>query len=97
MLNSTERAALRSLATELKPVLQVGKGGITDNFLSDLNAALDAHELVKISVLRTSEEDAKTLLARLSDATDAEQITAIGSKVVLYRRSEKKGVKHIEF
>ncbi len=82
---------------ELTPIFNIGKGGINDNMIADVISALEAHELIKISVLRSSEFSAKELVDELASATGAEPIQVIGSKIVLYRRSTKDGVKHIEF
>lgn len=97
MLNSKERSALRALATDIEPMTQIGKGGVSENLLKLLSDYLDAHELAKISVLRNSDQTAKELVNALAAALSAEPVCAIGSKVVLYRKSEKDGVKHLEF
>lgn len=96
MLDSKQRAKLRAMASGLEPWFQIGKGGINDNMIADISAALEAHELVKISVLRTADGSAKELMAELSAALGAEQVAAIGSKIVLYRRSTREGATHIE-
>lgn len=82
---------------ELNPIFNIGKGGISDNLIADVVTALEAHELIKLSVLRSSEFSAKELVDELAAATGAEPIQVIGSKIVLYKRSTKDGVKHIEF
>ncbi len=97
MLNSKQRAALRAAANGLPAWFQVGKGGVGDNLVADISAALDAHELVKVTVLKTAGVSASEVLAELAERLGAEQVCATGNKVVLYRRSEKDGVRHIEF
>ncbi len=86
MLTSKQRAYLKSLAQKEPVVLQVGKFGINDNVISQLNSALKARELVKISVLEsammTAAEAAKELAAR----TSAQVVQVIGNRSVLYRR-----------
>lgn len=82
---------------ELNPIFNIGKGGISDNLIADVVTALEAHELIKLSVLRSSEFSAKELVDELATETGAEPIQVIGSKIVLYKRSTKDGVKHIEF
>ncbi len=96
-MTSKQRATLRSYAMELNPIFNIGKGGISDNLIADVVTALEAHELIKLSVLRSSEFSAKELVDELAAATGAEPIQVIGSKIVLYKRSTKDGVKHIEF
>ena len=96
-MTTKQRSKLRSLAQTLEPIGQIGKGGISDNMLTGLSSALDARELIKITVLKNAEDDARFLADDLADALDAEVVCTIGHKIVLYRRSQKDGVKHIEF
>lgn len=96
-MTSKQRANLRSMAAGIEPIYQVGKDGLGDNLVSGLNEALEKRELVKITVLRSSDFSAKEVLDELCAALLAEPVCAIGNKVVLYRRSSVEGVKHIEF
>ena len=90
MITSKQRAYLRSLATSQAAIMQIGKGGITENLLKTLSDALEARELIKLHVLENSGEDPKAVLSDLAQALDAEPIAATGRKIVLYRRSENK-------
>ena len=85
------------MANGLKPIFQIGKGGIGENLISDLSDALEKYELIKISVLQNSEKGAKDILSDLAEQLKAEPITAVGNKIVLYRRSKREDIKHIEF
>lgn len=96
MLNSTQRSKLKSLANTLNPIFHIGKGGINDNLVNDINTALDAHELIKIAVLRNADTSAKDMLEEVCSRTGAEAVIAIGSKFVVYKRSRRDDVKHIE-
>ena len=82
MLTSTQRAHLRSMAQNITPIFQIGKNGIGDNQIIDISTALDLHELIKISVLRNAETDAKTVLNAICALTGAEPVTAIGNKLL---------------
>lgn len=75
----------------------MGKGGVNDNLVADVSAALDAHELVKLTVLKTAGDEPKAVLRTLSRKLAAEEVAAVGNKIVLFRRSSKEGVKHLEF
>ncbi len=97
MFTSKERSNLRSMAQTLEPIGQVGKGGISDNSVEFISEALDKRELVKISVLNNTDDDAKTIADELSRLLNAEVVCVIGHKIVLYRRSNKKGVVHIKY
>ena len=96
VLTSGERAKLRSLASTMSPVTQIGKGGITDNLITTVSDALEARELIKLSVLETSEYTPREAAETLSEAVNAAVVGVIGRKLVLYRRSLN-GKRHIEF
>lgn len=95
MISSKQRSALSALAQNLQPIFQVGKNGITDIFIKELGDALDARELVKISVQKSNELKAKDVLKELCDALKAEPVSCVGFKITLYRKS-KKSIKHID-
>ena len=89
MLTSKQRSYLKALANGIEPIFQVGKGGITDVMAKEIRAALDARELIKITVLRNSDYDAKLAVQELAEMTDSEPVCAIGSKCILYKRNRK--------
>lgn len=97
MFTSKQRSNLRSMAQTLEPIGQVGKGGISDNSVEFISEALDKRELVKITVLNNTEDDAKTIADELAVRLNSEVVCVIGHKIVLYRRSTKKGVTHIKY
>lgn len=92
MLTSKQRAQLRGLANPLEAILQVGKGGIGDALIKQVDDALTARELIKLSVLETSPEPAREIAQALADATKSEVVQVIGLKLVLYRRNPKQSV-----
>ena len=85
------------MASTLDPIFQIGKGNITENQIQGIDDALEKRELIKISVLRSSEIEADEALVFLAEAMQAIPGCAIGNKIVLYRRSKSDKVKHIEF
>ncbi|GAB6088032.1 ribosome assembly RNA-binding protein YhbY [Alkaliphilus crotonatoxidans] len=89
MLTGKQRSYLKALAHKEKPITQIGKGGITENFIEQLDLALEARELVKISLLETSLLDAKEVANELAEELRAEFVQAIGNRFVLYRESKK--------
>ena len=89
-LTSKERAYLRSLANTMEPIFQYGKGGITENYIRQIESALDARELIKITLLETADIDAKTLAAQLCEAAHCQSVQIIGRKIVLYREAREK-------
>lgn len=92
MITSKQRAYLRSLANPIPTIMQIGKGGLTENLLKTVSDALEARELIKLNVLENSGEDAYDLLQDLAAQLDAEPVAVVGRKIVLYRASEKKPV-----
>jgi len=97
MFTSKQRSNLRSIAQNVKPIAQVGKGGISDALVESLSQALDARELIKISVLNNVEDDARDIADNLAELLSAETVAVIGKKVILYRRSSRKDIEHIVF
>ena len=95
VLTSGQRAKLRSLASTLSPVTQIGKGGVTENFLTTVCDALEARELIKLSVLETAEYTPREAAEGIADALNAAVVGVIGRKIILYRRSLN-GKRHIE-
>ncbi|MGI6150621.1 MAG: ribosome assembly RNA-binding protein YhbY [Christensenellales bacterium] len=90
MLTSKQRAALRAMANDLTPIFQIGKGGLNENLIKSVDEALEARELIKISILETADITAKEALDYIAERTGAEQVQYIGRKFVLYRRSKDK-------
>ncbi len=87
MLTSKQRAYLRGLATGIPAIVQVGKGGITDNLIKTVSDALEARELIKMSVLENSEYTPRDTADALAKAVNADVVGVIGRKIVLYRES----------
>ena len=89
MLNSKDRAYLRSLANTIEPILQIGKSGINNNLIKQVNDALEARELIKITVLETAPEDANDVAIELSNSTNSIVVQVLGRKITLYRKRKK--------
>ena len=89
MLSSKQRAYLRGQANTLDAIFQIGKTGLSDNLLQQLSDALEARELIKISVLETAPDTAKDLAREISEKIDTEVIQVIGSKITLFRQKKK--------
>ena len=96
MLNSKQRAFLRARANSLDPILQVGKGEVSDDMLSGISKALMNRELIKISVLQNSDYEARQVADIISEELNAEVVSVVGRKIVVYRKSTKAGIEHIE-
>lgn len=90
MLTSKQRAELRSEANTLETTLMVGKGGITEAVVAEAATQLEARELVKGRVLEAALLTAREACDALCEALRAEGIQCVGSKFVIYKKSEKK-------
>ncbi len=89
MLTSKQRAYLRSLANSAETILQVGKEGISENLIKQVDDALTARELIKGKVLETALGFAGEIAAQLAEATGSEVVQGIGMRFVLFRRNLK--------
>ncbi len=89
MLTSKQRAYLRGLASEEPDVIQIGKGGISENLVIQVKDALKARELIKIKVLDNALMYPIEVATELAEATGSEIVQTIGSKLVLYKRNVK--------
>ena len=90
MLTSKQRADLRAEANTLETTLMVGKGGITENVIAEAATQLEARELVKGRVLEAAFMTAREACDALCGALNADGIQCVGSKFVIYKKSEKK-------
>ncbi len=97
MFTSKQRSNLRSLAQNIQPITQVGKGGVSENLIKSLSDALEARELIKISVLNNTDDDANDIARELESALNAQIVAVIGKKIILYRKSSRKDFNHLEF
>ena len=90
MLTSKQRAALRGAASTADTLFQLGKEGITDSFLDSCNSALNARELIKLSVLKTAPVSAREAGEEVASKLRAEFVAVIGNKFILYRFNKDK-------
>lgn len=90
MLTSKQRAELRAEANDLETTLMVGKGGVTENVLSEAATQLEARELVKGRVLETALLSAREVSDALCESLGADGVQCVGSKFVIYKKSQKK-------
>ncbi|MBQ5331839.1 MAG: ribosome assembly RNA-binding protein YhbY [Oscillospiraceae bacterium] len=87
MLTSKQRAYLRGIAAKEDTIFQVGKGGINDNLITQVNDALKAREIVKLKVLETAMLSAAEAAAEIAEATKSDVVQTIGNKLVLFKRN----------
>ena len=97
MLNSKQRSKLRSLASNIEPVTQVGKMGVNDSLIESLSLSIEKRELIKVTVLENSGLNPKETGFEIAEKLGAEFVCATGRKLVFYRRSSNPKVEHIIF
>ncbi|ATW25471.1 ribosome assembly RNA-binding protein YhbY [Candidatus Formimonas warabiya] len=90
MLTGKQRRFLRAMGTGIDPIFQIGKGGMNENLLKQLDDALEARELIKVKVLANSEELPKEVAGEIADATGSELVQVIGKNMLFFRQSKKK-------
>lgn len=95
MIDKKQRIALRSLASTLKPIVWIGKDGFSVSALKQIDEELFNHELIKISMQENASPLSEFELTEMAVKLGAEVVTTIGRKIVLYRKSEKKNIKHV--
>lgn len=93
MLTSKQRAELKSAANPLECILQIGKGGINENLVKQVDDMLESREMIKIKVLETAPISAREAAFELAPPTRSEVVQVIGRVIVLYRKQPKAAVK----
>ena len=88
-MTSKQRAYLRGLANNIYAIFQFGKGGISDVLLEQLNNAIEARELIKITVLETAPGSSKELAEEIANGTNSVVVQTVGNKITLFRQKKK--------
>lgn len=95
MITTKERAKLRAIAQKTEPLVLIGKGGISDTVLESINLLLDKRELIKIRLLQNSGLDGRPASDLICQKLGADGVQCIGNIVVIYKRSNRKDIKHV--
>ena len=82
-MTSKQRAYLKSLANNMEPIFQVGKSSITPELTKAIGEALDARELIKISVLKNCFDDPMEIATIIGERTRSQVVQVIGKKIIL--------------
>jgi RNA-binding protein len=89
-MTSKQRAYLKGIAMKTEPIFQIGKSSLTPELIEAVREALEARELIKISVLKNCTDEPKELAQMLAERTQSEVVQVIGKKLVLYKESKNK-------
>ncbi|MDO4370612.1 MAG: YhbY family RNA-binding protein [Clostridia bacterium] len=88
-MTTKQRAKLRAMCNTMEPVLQIGKDGISDNLIKQCWDALEARELIKVTVLKTAPYTAREACDALCERVHAEPVQTIGNRFSIYRQARK--------
>lgn len=88
-MTSKQRAYLKGLAMKMDPILQIGKSSLTPENTASIDEALEARELIKISVLKNCMDDPRIMAEAIAERTRSQVVQVIGKKIVLYREGKK--------
>ena len=89
IMTTKQRAYLKSLASTMDPIFQVGKGGAAPELVNALDDALEKRELIKINVLNNCADDLRDIAEMIASRTHSQVVQVIGRRIVLYRPSKK--------
>lgn len=92
MITSKQRAALRSQSNGMETIFQVGKGGISDMLVQQVEDALKAREMIKLRVLESAPVFAREAAQELAEKCGAEIVQVIGSRFILFKRNPEKPI-----
>lgn len=95
-MTSKQRAYLRSLAMTMDPIFQVGKSSLTPELIEALREAIDARELIKISVLKNCADDPRAIAEVIAERTRSEVVQVVGKKITLYKEAKNEKKRKIE-
>lgn len=94
-LRGKQKRFLRSKAHHLQPIFQIGKGGINEHMLIQVNEALEKRELIKISLLQNTDELTDDAALTIANVTKATVVQTIGHVIVLFKPSSKEKYQHL--
>ena len=87
-MTSKQRAYLKSLASSLEPIFQIGKGSLAPEVTEAISEAFNKRELIKIAVLKNCFDDPNEIAATVAERTKSQVVQVIGKKIVLYKESK---------
>ncbi len=96
MITTKQRSKLKSMANTLRPLVTIGKDELTENVIKEIEVALYHHELVKVAALQSCDTPAKIMCQQVCEVLFAEPVLCVGNRFVVYKRSNKENIEHIE-
>ena len=96
MITTKQRSKLKGMANTLRPLVTIGKDELTENVIKEIEIALYHHELVKVAALQNCDTPAKVMCQEVRDVLNADPVQCVGNRFVVYKRSDKENIDHIE-
>lgn len=96
MITTKQRSKLKAMANTLRPSVTVGKGELTENIINEIATALYHRELVKVGALKSCQISAKAMCEEVCEILQCEPVLCVGNRFVVYKRSDKEDIEHIE-
>lgn len=94
-MTSKQRSYLKGLAMTMDPIFQIGKSSVTPELTAAVEEALEARELIKLTVLKNCLDDGRSIADVLAERTRSEVVQVIGKKIVLYRPAKDEAKRKI--
>lgn len=94
-MTSKQRSYLKGLAMNIDPIFQIGKSSLTPEITNAIAEALEARELIKVTILKNCLDDGNSIASVLSERTHSEVVQVIGRKVVLYKQAKDEAKRKI--
>ncbi len=89
IITSKQRAYLKSLASTMEPIFQIGKASLTPEVTEAISESFNTRELIKVAVLKNCMDDPKEIAGMVADRTHSTVVQVIGKKIVLYKENKK--------
>lgn len=96
MITTKQRSKLKAMANTLRPLVTIGKEELTENVVKEIETALYHYELVKVAALQSCDIPAKVMCQEVCEILSAEPVLCVGNRFVVYKRSDKENIEHIE-
>ncbi|AMQ06055.1 MAG TPA: ribosome assembly RNA-binding protein YhbY [Sporosarcina psychrophila] len=90
MLTNKQKSFLRGESNRLQPLVHIGKSGLTESVITQIEEALEAKELIKVTILQNCDQDKNEIAAKLEEQVGIEVVQVIGKIIVLYKESVEK-------
>lgn len=96
MITTKQRSKLKAMANTLRPLVTIGKEELTENVVKEIETALYHYELVKVAALQSCDTPAKAMCQEVCEILSCEPVLCVGNRFVVYKRSNKENIEHIE-